>query len=150
MTMRIVIHNNDMSGPIKNRPTIQIAESDMTSAEKLLADIPANLSPLIIEYSDLPDQMFCKAWFVANGKVNVDMDYARELHRNRMRGARFNKLAELDIEFQRALETGTDTKDIVARKQALRDVTKDPGIEAATTTQELRSVWPEILGDNYV
>ena len=146
MTMRIVIHNNDMTGPIKNRPTIQIAESALTSAEEILANIPANLSPMIVEHENLPDYWFCKAWFVANGVVNVDMNKARELHRDRLRGARFNKLAELDVAFQRALETGADTKEIVAKKQELRDLPKDQRIDVATNTDELKAFWPEFLG----
>ena len=34
---------------------------------------------------------------------------------------------------------------VAARKQALRDVTADPAIEAARTPEELKGVWPEVL-----
>lgn len=33
-------------------------------------------------------------------------------------------LTQLDIQFQRALETGSDISEIVAEKQRLRDITK--------------------------
>ena len=46
------------------------------------------------------------------------MDRAREVHKNKIRTARTPKLQELDIEFQKALETGASTTDIVAKKQA--------------------------------
>ena len=36
----------------------------------------------------------------------IDMAKAREIHKNYIREARVPKLAELDIEFQKALETG--------------------------------------------
>ena len=48
----------------------------------------------------------------------VDMAKAREIHKTNIRVARTPKLQELDIEFQKALETGASTTDIVAKKQA--------------------------------
>ena len=41
----------------------------------------------------------------------VDMAKAREIHKNNIRTARTPKLAELDVEFQKALETGASTTD---------------------------------------
>lgn len=78
--------------------------------------------------------------------ITYDMTKAREIHRDLMRRARDSLFPPLDIAFQRALETGADTSAIVAQKQALRDVTSDPAIDAAQTIDELRAVWPEILG----
>ncbi len=80
--------------------------------------------------------------------ISVDMNKARAIHRDRMRAARAPKLTALDVAFQRALETGSDTSIIVAQKQALRDVTSDPAIEAAQTPEELKAIWPTaLLGD---
>jgi hypothetical protein len=79
--------------------------------------------------------------------ITINMEKARDVHRDRMRFARKPMFADLDIEFQRAFETGADTSEIVAKKQALRDVTIDPAIEAAQTPDELRAVWPDILGE---
>ena len=77
----------------------------------------------------------------------VDMAKAREIHKNNIRRAREPKLAELDVEFQKALETGASTTDIVAKKQALRDAPADSGITNATTTDELKAQWnTSILG----
>ena len=77
--------------------------------------------------------------------ITIDMNKAREIHRDRMRAARAPKLDVLDIAYQRAHETGSNTTEIVAQKQALRDVTKIPGIEAAQTPESLKAVWPEVL-----
>jgi hypothetical protein len=77
--------------------------------------------------------------------ITVNMEKARDIHRAKMREAREPLFAALDISYQRATETGADTSVIVAKKQALRDVTADPAIESAQTTEELKSVWPEIL-----
>ena len=77
----------------------------------------------------------------------IDMAKAREIHKNNIREARTPKLAELDIEFQKALETGASTTDIVAKKQALRDAPADSGIAAASDADELKAQWKtDILG----
>jgi len=79
----------------------------------------------------------------------VDMTMAREVHRNQIRYARESKLAELDIEFQRAQETGADTSTIVAKKQALRDAPADSAIDAATDEADLMAQWnTAILGES--
>jgi len=77
----------------------------------------------------------------------VDMAKAREIHKKNIRTAREPKLAELDVEFQKALETGASTTDIVAKKQALRDAPADSGIAAASDATALKAQWKtDILG----
>ena len=77
----------------------------------------------------------------------VNMAKAREIHKTNIRQARAPKLAELDIEFQKALETGASTTDIVAKKQALRDAPADSGIAAASDADALKAQWKtDILG----
>ena len=77
----------------------------------------------------------------------IDMAKAREIHKDKIRAARAEKFKELDIEFQKALETGASTTDIVAKKQALRDAPADSGIAAASDTDALKAQWEtDILG----
>jgi hypothetical protein len=77
----------------------------------------------------------------------IDMAKAREIHKTNIRSARAPKLAELDIEFQKAQETSADTSTIVAKKQALRDAPADSGIASASTADELKAQWKtDILG----
>jgi len=77
----------------------------------------------------------------------TDMAKAREIHKTNIRLARTPKLAELDIEFQKALETSASTTDIVAKKQALRDAPADSGIAAASDETALKAQWKtDILG----
>jgi len=73
--------------------------------------------------------------------ININMDKARDIHREKVRQARNPKLAAKDVEFQRALETGADTSAIVAAKQALRDAPAASTIEAASTPDELKQAW---------
>ena len=75
------------------------------------------------------------------------MAKAKEVHKKNIRDARAPKLAALDVDFQRALETSSGTDLIVANKQALRDAPAAAGIATATTTDELKAQWDTtILG----
>tara|TARA_R100001594_G_scaffold134527_1_gene175721 strand:- start:250 stop:495 length:246 start_codon:yes stop_codon:yes gene_type:complete len=56
--------------------------------------------------------------------VIINVDRVRELAKGFLRKEREPLLAEQDVKFQRALETGEDTSEIVAEKQRLRDITK--------------------------
>jgi hypothetical protein len=82
--------------------------------------------------------------------ITINLNKAREIHKDKMRNARAPKLAALDVAFMRAVEQADTAKqaEIAAEKQAFRDVTKDPDIVAATDVEELKSAWPSILGDS--
>ena len=81
--------------------------------------------------------------------ITTDMAKAKEIHKTRIRAARPEKFAELDIEFQRALETSADTTAIIAKKQALRDAPADSAIDAATDEAGLKAQWnTSILGSS--
>ena len=81
--------------------------------------------------------------------IKTDMAKAKEIHKTNIRNARAPKLAELDVEFQKALETGASTTDIVAKKQALRDAPADSGIAAAADEAALKAQWKtDILGSS--
>ena len=77
----------------------------------------------------------------------INMNKAKEIHKNKIRQARAPKLAELDVEFQRALETSSSTTDIITKKQALRDAPADSAIDSASDTAALKAQWKtDILG----
>ena len=78
---------------------------------------------------------------------SIDMAKAREIHKEKIRVARKPLLEALDIEFQKALETGASTTEIIAKKQALRDAPADSGITSAADTDALKAQWKtDILG----
>ena len=72
--------------------------------------------------------------------IKTDIAKAKEIHKAKIRLAREPKLAELDIEFQKALETSSDTAAIVSKKQALRDAPADASIDQATSVKDRKSV----------
>jgi hypothetical protein len=77
--------------------------------------------------------------------IIINPDKAKAIWKDKWREARKPKLASLDIEFMRAVESGDTVAQqaIASAKQALRDVTLTT-IEG-TTPEEIKAVWPEIL-----
>ena len=118
------------------------------AVEDCIKDVPSGLDFFIIQDSEIPKNTFFeRAWKIVDGKIEMDIAKAREVHREHVRYARTNKLVELDIEFQRALETSADTTSIVSKKKALRDAPANTAIDAANTEAELIATWDTaILG----
>ena len=58
--------------------------------------------------------------------IAINIPKAKEIQKNRWRALRTPLLAALDVQFMQALEQGADTTAIVAKKEALRDVTDTP------------------------
>lgn len=80
--------------------------------------------------------------------IGINMNKAKEIHKDNLRAARKPILESLDVEYIRAVEQGLDVSDIVTQKQALRDVTADSEIESATTPEELKAHWNPLLGES--
>lgn len=110
-------------------------------------NVPADaINPQIVEAAAIPiDRTFRNAWIAGDGSVTHDMEKCRAIHRDTLRALRAPKLACLDVEFQRSYKDPARLDVIEAEKQALRDVTKDPAIDAATTPEELKLAVPAVL-----
>lgn len=89
--------------------------------------------------------------------IGIDINKAKEIHKNHIRSVRNPLLQEKDVEYMRALEVGDTEKvaEVTAAKQELRDVTEivDAAQITSTTVQqvtaELKQVWDEnVLGTN--
>jgi len=93
------------------------------------------------------DRTFRNAWKMTGATASVDMAKAREVWREKMRRARGPLLKALDVETMKALEAGDQATMtlVAAKKQALRDITNDPAIEAAQTPAALKLIWPAVL-----
>ena len=137
-----VVHPTDLS--LKEMTIEQIAQKV----------VPVGISTYsIVEDSVIPtDRTFRNSWVgvgigTTGGIISEDMTKAKELHKTKIREARVDKLAALDIEYQRATETSADTSAIVTKKQALRDAPAASGISTAANTSELKAQWDTtILG----
>jgi hypothetical protein len=70
-------------------------------------------------------------------KIQVNINKAKDMTKDKLREERKPLLESLDVQFQRALETGADTTDIVNKKQALRDAPAT--VDNMTTVEELKA-----------
>ena len=70
--------------------------------------------------------------------ITVNFDKAKTVTADRLRQERMPKLQDLDVQYQRALETAADTTDIVSQKQALRDLPAQ--VDSCTTLTELKNL----------
>ena len=131
MTQAIIFENS--TGGV----SVCIPTGEISIQEVQTKDTPKG--SLIVNTSDLPTANdFFDAWELANGVVTVSLTKATEITKKRLRSEREPLFAAQDIAFQRAQESGADTKAIVAEKQRLRDVTKLA--DAQTTLEGLRAI----------
>lgn len=76
--------------------------------------------------------------------INIDLNKAKNIWRNKIRNDRIPILEYLDIQFLRAIETNDIHKQnkIKTKKQLLRDAPLDPRIENVNSAQELLNINP--------
>jgi hypothetical protein len=86
------------------------------------------------------DRILRGAWQLNGNAVVEDMVESLELQKNYLRAERAPEMEKLDVEFMRGLEQGVDVSAIAANKQALRDITKDARLDAATTPDALKAL----------
>jgi hypothetical protein len=73
--------------------------------------------------------------------ITINITKAKEIAKEVLRTERQPVLQKLDIEFQKALETGNTELQtaVVEQKQALRDITKHSSIVNAKTVEKLKT-----------
>lgn len=137
--MQVIIFQNEQGGVATCIPTGEI------SIEAVIEkDVPKGRGARIVNIADLPNQYndFYDAWEMDATSVKVNKTKAVELIKKRLRAERESLLAKLDVQFQRALEEGKDTKAIVVEKQRLRDITNLA--TESKSLEELRALKAEV------
>lgn len=131
--MKVIIYTNELGGVSVCAPT---GELDIEAVK--VKDTPEG--SIIVDASSLPNHEndFFNAWELDGETVVVNIDKAKAITKDRLRAERAPLLAALDVAFQRALESGSDTAAIVAEKQRLRDITNL--VDTCTTTDELKAL----------
>ena len=76
--------------------------------------------------------------------IVINNEKAIEIAKDKIRAIREPKFKQLDLDFQRALETGSDTTLIVQEKQKLRDLTD---LAKDKTVEELLVILEELGGN---
>ena len=82
--------------------------------------------------------------------IGVNIAKAKNLQKDRFRQVRTPLLEALDIDYQKADEAAdaSEKTAVATKKQALRDVTANATLDAASTAAEVRAVWDtSVLGD---
>lgn len=141
--MRKVIYSSPDGGlcvvhPVRNT----IGETIMTDADieqRAWDRLPDDaINPQFVEADTVPtDRTFRNAW-ENNGGIKVNMTKAKDITKDRLRAERKPLLEAQDVLFQRALETGASTAEIVKEKQRLRDITEQ--VDALTSLDELKAL----------
>lgn len=88
------------------------------------------------------DRTFRGAWQFSGNAVTVDMDKAKLIWADKIRAARIPEFEVLDTAFMKAMETGADTSEIIAKKRALRDAPADERISLAPNAHTLMAIKP--------
>ena len=70
--------------------------------------------------------------------ITINLDKAKDITKERLRQERKPLLEAQDVLFMQAQEAGSDTTEIVAEKQRLRDITNT--VDFCTTTDELKAL----------
>ena len=77
--------------------------------------------------------------------ITIDISKAKDVWKDKIRFHRAKALKKLDLDFMKAQEDGTSTTQIVTDKNTLRDLPSQ--VDTATTTDEIKAVWNDMLGD---
>lgn len=120
---------------------VVIPTGDVNNAIK---DVPEGVEYKIVESVDIDNDYFNAYEFDAELGAKVNIDKAKAIHLDKFRVARAPKLAKLDIDFMKAVEVNDEVKkaEIIAAKQALRDVTLTP---LPDDLAGIKATWPDIL-----
>jgi hypothetical protein len=120
---------------------VVIPTGDVNNAIK---DVPEGVEYKIVESVDIDNDYFNAYEFDAETGSKVNIEKAKAIHLDKFRSARAPKLAKLDIDFMKAVEANDEVKkaEIVAAKQALRDVTLTP---LPDDLAGIKATWPDIL-----
>lgn len=109
----------------------------LTDAD-IIEDVAKNIAgddfDVVLE-SSLPDPYFRDAWRRNGGKMIINLSAARELHMDKIRKKRDEKLAFLDVETLKG-------NDVQAEKQVLRDLPENFDLSSAKTPEEIKALWP--------
>jgi len=120
---------------------VVIPTGDVNDAIK---DVPEGSEYKIVESVEIDNDYFNAYEFDAELGAKVNIDKAKAIHLDKFRAARSPKLQKLDIDFMKAVETNDEEKkaEIIAAKQALRDVTLTP---LPDDLAGIKATWPDIL-----
>jgi len=145
MNLRIVYRDGDGISVVM--PTPEFCANPANTIGTLIRTLPLGVHFEVHDVNDIPtDRYFRNAWRLDKG-INVDVECAKKIHLDCLRKVRNEKLVELDVPFQRALED-KDTvmqDNIAAKKNKLRDMPQDVDMSLLDTPEKIKAFVPDIL-----
>jgi hypothetical protein len=131
----------------ENKLAVLIPTGEIPIEQVAAKDVPSGVEYKIVESVDIDNDYFNAYEFDAELGVKVNIEKAKAIHLDKFRAARAPKLAKLDIDFMKAVEVNDEEKkaEIIAAKQALRDVTLT---QLPDDLAGIKATWPEVLGQN--
>jgi hypothetical protein len=124
-----------------NKLAVIIPTGDYQDAIK---DVPQGVEYAVVNDLGSLDDEYFDAFEYKNMGISCNINKAKAIHLDKFRAARAPKLAALDVQYLKAIETEDSVKasEIAVKKQALRDVTLTP---LPDTLPEIKATWPTIL-----
>lgn len=136
-----MIDANDEGGVSVVTPNINTNEilTEEEAVQRAFDKLPAGaINPQIVEANTISsDRTFRNAWEKDEKVIKTNMTKAKDMTKDRLRVERKPLLEAQDILFNRALETSSDTSDIVTEKNRLRDITNQ--VNSMTTLNQLKA-----------
>lgn len=140
----IVLQNSDK--------TVSYITPGSATVEELASGLPADSVYSIVDSEDIINLNHgefadARVYTEKYPHVEIDINRAKDIWKEKIRKARKPILEKLDVEFLRALEESdaVTVREIKDKKQKLRDVTVHKDLIAAKTLTKIREFWPAIL-----
>jgi len=130
---KVIVYTNEDGSVSVCVPGEGFNIEDVQTTDTPTGSLIQDRSQLPMEYED-----FFDAWVLIDNTVIVDTARARELTKKRLRTEREPLLAQLDVQYLRAIEGNVDVSEIVAEKQRLRNITNL--VDSIDILEELREL----------
>jgi hypothetical protein len=131
--------------PQVNKQLAVVTPTGILSIEEVIVQtVPPDTSYKVVDTLNVDHYFFDAYEYDEELGAVVNFEKAKEIQRNRWRAARTPLLQQLDIEFQRAQESGETAalQRVVAKKIALRGVTDTP---LPDDLEGIKNTWPDVL-----
>jgi len=128
-------------------PTPEFCANPANMIGTLIRTLPLGVHFEVHDVNDIPtDRYFRNAWRLDKG-INIDVECAQKIHLDCLRKVRNEKLVELDVPFQRAVEDKDEVMqdNIAAKKNKLRDMPQDVDMSLLDTPEKIKAFVPDIL-----
>jgi|688.fasta_scaffold231248_1 hypothetical protein len=139
MAQVIIFKNKNLGNVCVCYPT-----GDISIDEVLTKDCPKEA--IVIDENLLPqgdNSYFFDAWELNGDEISVNLNKAKEITKDRLRVERKPQLEALDVQMLRNFSNQEMLVEIEAKKQILRDATKQ--VDTMTTIEELKAASLPVL-----